>query len=58
MQFAGPFNTPGYDGSNDPKENNTTKRRRICTEDIGDECLGIEETNSATANSGDGTEFI
>ncbi|XP_019428439.1 PREDICTED: uncharacterized protein LOC109336353 [Lupinus angustifolius] len=47
-KFVGDFNTPNFDDSKDPKENNTTKRRRTCTEGTG------EETNSATANSGDG----
>ncbi|KAK7270190.1 hypothetical protein RIF29_23150 [Crotalaria pallida] len=53
-KFAGALNTPGYDGSKVNKENDTTKRRRTCTEDIGEECLDIKETKSATANSGDG----
>ncbi|XP_061364736.1 uncharacterized protein LOC133308149 [Gastrolobium bilobum] len=53
-KFVGPFNTGGHDCLKNPLENSTSKRRRICTEDIGEECLDIEETKSATANSGDG----
>ncbi|RDX93912.1 Mitochondrial pyruvate carrier 1, partial [Mucuna pruriens] len=43
-----------YVSSNNPKEDTTSKRRRICTQDTADECFEIKETDSATtANSGD-----
>lgn len=29
----------------------------MCAEDIGKDCLDLEETNSAVINSGEGTEF-
>ncbi|KAJ1436289.1 THUMP domain [Sesbania bispinosa] len=53
-KFVGPFSTGGDDCSKNPKEDSTSKRRRTCTEDIGKECLEAEETEFATASSGDG----
>ncbi|TKY50761.1 tRNA acetyltransferase TAN1 [Spatholobus suberectus] len=50
-KFVGPFNTGDYDCSKNPEENGTSKRRKTCTEDTGEECLDIKEAESA---SGDG----
>jgi len=53
------FLEPGlFDSSNNPNEDSTSKRRKLCTDDAGEECLDSRETESATANSGDGIQFI
>ncbi|KAK7357866.1 hypothetical protein VNO80_17163 [Phaseolus coccineus] len=49
------FLEPGhFDSSNNPNENSIPKRRKLCTDDAGEECLDSKENESATANSGDG----
>ncbi|CAL0300533.1 unnamed protein product [Lupinus luteus] len=53
-KFVGDFNTPSFNDSKDPKVDNTTKRRRTCTEETSEECFDTDKTNSTTANSGDG----
>ncbi|CAJ1977615.1 unnamed protein product [Sphenostylis stenocarpa] len=42
------------DSSNNPNESSISKRQKLCTDDAGEECLDSKETESATANSGDG----
>ncbi|KAK7343352.1 hypothetical protein VNO77_12017 [Canavalia gladiata] len=53
-KFVGPYNAGDYDCLENPKENSTSKRRRMCTKETGEECPDVKETESATANSGDG----
>ncbi|QCE08695.1 uncharacterized protein LOC114192553 [Vigna unguiculata] len=49
------FVEPGhFDSSNNPNESCISKRRKLCTDDAGEECLDTKETESATADSGDG----
>ncbi|KAK4265311.1 hypothetical protein QN277_026378 [Acacia crassicarpa] len=52
-KYVDPFKNGGYDGL-DSHETSTVKRRRMCTEDIGRECLDLEETNSSIVKSGEG----
>ncbi|XP_028760793.1 uncharacterized protein LOC114719452 isoform X2 [Neltuma alba] len=52
-KYVDPFRNGDCDGL-DSHEKNSTKRRRTCTEEIGRECLDLEETNSAIVNSGEG----
>ncbi|XP_014511112.1 uncharacterized protein LOC106769847 isoform X2 [Vigna radiata var. radiata] len=48
------FVEPGhFDSSNNLNENSISKRRKLI-DDAGEECLDIKETESATADSGDG----
>lgn len=50
-KFVGPFNKGDYDCSKNPDEDSTCKRRKVCAEDTGEECLDMKETESV---SGDG----
>ncbi|XP_022633619.1 uncharacterized protein LOC111241113 [Vigna radiata var. radiata] len=52
------FVEPGhFDSSNNLNENSISKRRNLI-DDAGEECLDSKETESATADSGDGIQFI
>ncbi|WVY95958.1 hypothetical protein V8G54_028109 [Vigna mungo] len=52
------FVEPGhFDYSNNLNENSISKRRKLI-DDAGEECLDSKETESATADSRDGIQFI
>ncbi|KAL4358215.1 hypothetical protein AHAS_Ahas09G0264400 [Arachis hypogaea] len=55
-KFARPFSKGSYNILNDLKDDNASKKTRVCTEDDAGECLDnkVKETASATAHSGDG----
>ena len=59
-KYAGCFNSDDYDHLENPDKNNSSKKRRICTENISNECSDLEESKSAFVNSysGDGTKFL
>ncbi|QHO36207.1 uncharacterized protein DS421_9g281850 [Arachis hypogaea] len=54
-KFARPFSKGSYNILNDLKDDNASKKTRVCTEDDAGECLDnkVKETASATAHSGD-----
>ena len=53
------FLEPGhFDSPKNPNENSISKRQKLCSDDAGEECLDSKENESATANSGDGMQFI
>ncbi|XP_054795467.1 uncharacterized protein LOC129300892 [Prosopis cineraria] len=49
--YVDPFKNGGYNGSDSHEKNSTVKRRRMCAEDIGRECLDLEATDSVIVKS-------
>ncbi|XP_054805807.1 uncharacterized protein LOC129308604 isoform X2 [Prosopis cineraria] len=54
LQYVDPFKNGGYNGSDSHEKNSTVKRRRMCAEDIGRECLDLEATDSVIVKSAEG----
>ncbi|XP_054805810.1 uncharacterized protein LOC129308604 isoform X5 [Prosopis cineraria] len=50
-KYVDPFKNGGYNGSDSHEKNSTVKRRRMCAEDIGRECLDLEATDSVIVKS-------
>lgn len=59
MQYVGSFSSCSSESLESSDANATTKRRKICTEEIDEECVNSAENKTASNNCGeDGGNFM